>query len=455
MHKQLRSTYRYHYWYLYLEKCDSCITFNLITLLTVCFSPDREIFRNRMALFTPKNHPWKPTTGYETTDAFPVPSLPVTSQRMLPCYIPNGMCTAPLRFPNLVEGFNRSPIHAARAALSTRYESSKWLENHNSLMEEVSANLSISQAIRENLDNLVREEKEKLKACKIDDEGTKNTKVATLNWLVSKVDELSSVQEKVIGENEEWQDCRRKLQACIQGIEAPLQIAQECLFHRESRNKSELVNDKVEQMLLKEVETFRQKQKDLDKYLEQCEIQLIQGRKIQSELENFLRNVQWIALVDRSDKEIKRIAESKSWMEEFQCLAKKSDLAITSSKHLRKQIDAIVNEMTQDVLKTWNETNDAFSEKRTHVKQAIDEIEYGLKKIKNEIFNVEKNLKYLKTNKGIFNELQQGQDLLESLLRTKRNLESELSSKINSLFIDDKKCMTIRNCYPIIMTANH
>lgn len=66
------------------------------------------------------------------------------------------MCIAPLRFPNLVDGFNRSPIHAARAALKTRYESSKWLENHNSLMKEVSANLTISQTTKENLDNLVR-----------------------------------------------------------------------------------------------------------------------------------------------------------------------------------------------------------------------------------------------------------------------------------------------------------
>lgn len=84
--------------------------------------------------------------------------------------------------------------------------------------------------------SVFREEKEKLKVCKNEDEDAKNGKVATLNWLMSKVDELSSVQEKVIEENKEWQDCKRKLQACIQDIEAPLQIAQECLYHRESRN---------------------------------------------------------------------------------------------------------------------------------------------------------------------------------------------------------------------------
>ena len=53
--------------------------------------------------------------------------------------------------------------------------------------------------------------------------------------LKSKVDQLSSELEKNIIENSKMQDYKRTLQACIQNIEAPRQISQECLHHRESR----------------------------------------------------------------------------------------------------------------------------------------------------------------------------------------------------------------------------
>lgn len=78
------------------------------------------------AFQTPRAHPWRPTLGYEMIDVTPLPEQSVTNELVNPCYTPNGMSTEPLRFPNLVTGFDRNPQHAARAALYTRYTASEW-----------------------------------------------------------------------------------------------------------------------------------------------------------------------------------------------------------------------------------------------------------------------------------------------------------------------------------------
>ena len=50
--------------------------------------------------------------------------------------------------------------------------------------------------------------------------------------------EVASELERLIVENGKMQDSRRKLQTVIQILEGQLHIAQECLYHRESRKGS-------------------------------------------------------------------------------------------------------------------------------------------------------------------------------------------------------------------------
>lgn len=50
--------------------------------------------------------------------------------------------------------------------------------------------------------------------------------------------EVTLELERLIIENGKMQDSRRKLQTVIQSLEGQLHIAQECLYHRESRKGS-------------------------------------------------------------------------------------------------------------------------------------------------------------------------------------------------------------------------
>ena len=57
--------------------------------------------------------------------------------------------------------------------------------------------------------------------------------------------ELAAELERMIIENQKMQECRRVLQRAIQDLEGPLHIAQECLYHRESRKGFAVMRERV------------------------------------------------------------------------------------------------------------------------------------------------------------------------------------------------------------------
>jgi len=53
--------------------------------------------------------------------------------------------------------------------------------------------------------------------------------------------------ERLIVENDKMQECRRNLQIAIQNFEGQLHIAQECLYHRETRKGSSFSHVGIEE----------------------------------------------------------------------------------------------------------------------------------------------------------------------------------------------------------------
>ncbi|XP_025831393.1 uncharacterized protein LOC112904747 [Agrilus planipennis] len=97
---------------------------------------------------TPRPHPWRPTLGFENIEVMPLPSQPVTNALSDPCYTPYGMITEPLKFPNLVTGFERNPAHAARAALYTRYTPMEWCQGNIAKYNEADTMRNYSERLR-------------------------------------------------------------------------------------------------------------------------------------------------------------------------------------------------------------------------------------------------------------------------------------------------------------------
>lgn len=86
------------------------------------------------------------------------------------------------------------------------------------------------------------------------------------------------------------QDARRNMLKSIEDIEGTIQIAQECLYHREKRQGIDLVHDLAEVALLKEIEIYRNCQQKLQCLYDKIQGQLRNNRAAQHELEIDIRS---------------------------------------------------------------------------------------------------------------------------------------------------------------------
>ncbi|XP_076759090.1 tektin-3 [Xylocopa sonorina] len=458
---------------------------------------------------TPKPHPWRPTLGYEMVDASSLPAQPVTNLLTDTCYMPKGMATEPLRFPNLVTGFDRNPAHAARASLFTRYGPYEWVQNQLKLYNESNTNRNFSENLRQDTIRIMRETDEKVQNAQTETGRKLGERITdTTFWR----NEVASELERLVIENNKMQECRRNLQTTIQNLEGQLHIAQECLYYREARTGFDLVHDQVEHALLKEVEVVRNCQNKLEHFTDKCINQLTNSRAVQNELEidiknkeaalgiditchqmnNFSRGLKYYGGIEKYDSSI---TEAESWAEASNNVVKKSQTERAKSNQLRSDIDIAIDAVGHEMWEAWGNTNNALARRAAEVLEGKEKLQIHLHKIQQEIFEIEKNLQLIQKAIGDKSsalkvahtrlesrthrpaaelckdyaqlrmieevetinllihdmnlKLQRFEAQHQQLLRTRSNLETDLKSKVDALFIDREKCMGIRRSYPL------
>ncbi|XP_039314810.1 tektin-3-like [Solenopsis invicta] len=452
---------------------------------------------------TSRSHPWRPTLRYEIVEANPLPAQPITNLLVDASRMSRGLATEPLKFPNLVTGFDRNPSHAARAALYTRYTPCEWVRNQIELHNEANANRNYSEKLRKKTTCLVGEIDEKIQ------KGQRKSGERIMDITFWRNDIVSEL-ERLIVENDKLQECRRNSQIVIQNLEAQLHIAQECLYHRESRKGIDLVHDEVEKALLKEVEIVRNCETKLKQFVDNCANQLTNGRSIQHQLQIHVQKKETLGIdnvyqqmnncsgLQRYDDVERYEPRTEAWAEASNSIVKKSQVERAKSHKLRSDIDSAINVIGCEIFEAWTETNKALDRRAAEMLEAKEKLQTHLHKILEEIYNAEKSivlmqktiadkipklkvthtrleirthrpeielckdeaqLRMLKEvediNKIMYNmnmKLQQTEAQHQQLLRTKSNLESNLKSKTDALFIDKEKCMGLRRSCPIFST---
>ncbi|XP_024882211.1 tektin-3-like [Temnothorax curvispinosus] len=463
---------------------------------------------------TPRPHPWRPTLGYEIVEAAPLPAQPVTNLLVDACRTSHGLATEPLKFPNLVTGFDRNPSHAARAALYTRYTPCDWVQDQIKLYNEANANRSYSEKLRKSTACCVREADEKVQEGQIESGRKLGERITDITFWRN---EVASELERLIVENGKMQECRRGLQVAIQNHEGQLHIAQECLYHRESRKGIDLVHDEVERALLEEVETVRNCEKKLEQFVDKCANQLTNGRAAQHQLQidvqnketalgidsvchqmnNFSRGLQYYGGIERYNPSV---IGTESWAEAANSIVKKSQTERAKSRKLRNDVNSAINAVGE-ICEAWTETNKALDRRINEMLEAKEKLQTHLYKIQEEIFDIEKSMVLMQKtiadkssalkvahtrlearthrpeselckdhaqlrvikevediNKIVYDmnmKLQQYEAQHQQLLRTRSNLESNLQSKVDALFIDREKCMGLRRSCPISSTVKY
>ncbi|XP_031346134.1 tektin-3-like isoform X1 [Photinus pyralis] len=464
---------------------------------------------------TPRPHPWRPTLGYENIEVRPLPSQPVTNAIVDPCYTPYGMSTEPLKFPNLVTGFERNPAHAARAALYTRYTPLEWTHTNLKNYNESDTNRNYSERLRGDFIRVMRETDEKTQGGQREAGRRLGERITdTTFWR----NEARAELERLITENDLLQEARRSLQKSILDIEGPLHIAQECLYQRETRKGIELVHDQPEQALLKEVETYRNAQERLNALMNRTKSQLSNCRAAQHELEtdvhskesalgidnmchqlnNFSRGINYYGGIENYDP---TVSTTTSWAENSNRIVQRSQAERGKSAQLRSDIESLINAVSAEVWDSWSNTNNALARRAAETLETKSKLQMHLHKVQQEIFEIEKYIELLRkaiqdksapmkvahtrletrthrkdvelcrdmAQDRLVQEVRDLQDNIEylhrklqeaeaqhqQLLKTRTTLESDLYNKVNTLFIDREKCMGMRRSFPITATIKY
>ncbi|KAF2893041.1 hypothetical protein ILUMI_13135 [Ignelater luminosus] len=464
---------------------------------------------------TPRPHPWRPTLGYESVEVAPLPSQPVTNAIVDPCYTPYGMSTEPLKFPNLVTGFERNPAHAARAALYTRYTPLEWTQSNLTHYNESDTNRNYAERLRGDFIRVMRETDEKTAQGQRESGRRLGERITdTTFWR----NEVRTELERLITENSLLQESLRMLQKAILDIEAPLHIAQECLYQRENRQGVDLVHDQPEQSLLKEVEIYRNSQEKLRALLDKTKGQLRNCRAAQHELEtdvrskesalgidnmchqlnNFSRGINYYGGIESYDP---TVSTTTTWAENSNRIVQRSQAERGKSTQLRSDIENLINAVSSEIWDSWSSTNNALARRAAEILETKSKLQMHLHKVQQEIFEIEKNMELLrkaiqdKSNpmkvahtrlearthrkevelcrdtaqdrlvvevrdlqdsiEYLHRKLQEAEAQHQQLLKTRANLESDLHSKVNALFIDREKCMGMRRSFPITATIKY
>jgi tektin-3 len=66
------------------------------------------------------------------------------------------MDTRSLKFPNLITGYQRNPIHASHAALYTRYTPQEWFQKQVKYYNEADSQRHYSERIRSDALRVIR-----------------------------------------------------------------------------------------------------------------------------------------------------------------------------------------------------------------------------------------------------------------------------------------------------------
>uniref|UniRef100_A0A8B9SDL4 Tektin n=1 Tax=Apteryx owenii TaxID=8824 RepID=A0A8B9SDL4_APTOW len=172
--------------------------------------------------------PWRPDAYYKTASITPTlapyskSSQGLTPSKMLP-FVSN------------------------RTTLFTRYTPDDWYRSNLTNYKESETSRHSAERLRVDTSRMIQDKDQQMK--KTQAESTKNLgeRVNDIEFWKS---ELRHELDVMIGETNALTDMKKRLERALTETEGPLQVAQECLLHREKRMGIDLVRDDVEKQLL-------------------------------------------------------------------------------------------------------------------------------------------------------------------------------------------------------------
>ncbi|XP_026171642.1 tektin-3 [Mastacembelus armatus] len=395
-----------------------------------------------------------------------------------------------------------------RTALTNRYTPDDWYKsNQNNYRESESSRKSAERLRRDTIKMM--QDKEQL--TRRTQESTSKNIGERLNDIVFWKSELSHEIDNMVTEIAALTEVKRRLERALTETDGPLQVSQECLYHREKRMSIDLVHDDVEKDLIKEVEVIKSCQERMRRHLDRAIAQLSSNRAAQHELErdlgdkvtaqriddrcHHLRNtsdgIGYYRGIEKLDPSLS-LPDSWSRFTDDNILHSQSERA--ASHKLRDEIEILLNTTSNEMWNQFNNVNVAFTNRISETGDAKNSLHTHLAKTLQEIFQTEMLIESLKkalrdkesplkvaqtrleertrrpnielcrdnpyhrlvsevreiedTIHKLQERLMEAENTLQMLVKTKVTLEHDLSIKANSLFLDQEKCMSMRKSFP-------
>ncbi|XP_053708787.1 tektin-3 [Synchiropus splendidus] len=395
-----------------------------------------------------------------------------------------------------------------RSVLGTRFTPDDWYKSNQSNYRESESSRNSAERLRRDTIRLMQDKDQLTRRTQ---ENTSKNIGERLNDIVFWRSELSHEIDNMVTEIAALSEVKRRLERALAETEGPLQVSQECLYHREKRMSIDLVHDDVEKDLIKEVEVIKSCQERMRRYLDRAVAQLASNRAAQHELErdlsdkvtaqriddrcHHLRNtsdgIGYYRGIDRLDPTVS-LPDSWSKFTDDNILLSQSQRA--SSHKLRDEIEILLNTTSNEMWNQFNNVNVAFTNRISETGDAKNSLQSHLAKTLQEIFQTEMLIesvkKALRDKEGplkvaqtrleertrrpnielcrdnpfhrlvgevreiedtiikLQERLMEAESTLQTLVKTKVTLEHDLSVKANSLFLDQEKCMSIRKTFP-------
>ncbi|XP_078519226.1 tektin-3-like [Lissotriton helveticus] len=210
--------------------------------------------------------------------------------------------------------------------------------------------------------------------------------------------ELCQELEQLMAENCRLKCALERLQkALAETTEAPQQIAQECLFHREKRMGLDLVHDTVEIKLLEEIAMIQCVKEKMKRLIVKVEAQLQANRTAQHQLEMDLTNKKVAQEIDRKCFNLRNTSEDISYFLGVENVdatvsipetwGKFSDKNIlhsqcqrAASSKLREEIENLMEISSREMWSKFNEVNVAFTKRISEIAETKNRIKVHLAK---------------------------------------------------------------------------
>uniref|UniRef100_UPI00398E3B61 tektin-4 n=1 Tax=Pristiophorus japonicus TaxID=55135 RepID=UPI00398E3B61 len=326
--------------------------------------------------------------------------------------------------------------------------------------------------------------------------------------------ELKREIEDMLAETELLLQQKRRLEIALDATEIALFISTDNLQNRERRQGPDLVKDRVEDELLREVDLIRNVQGILKRTLDQVITQIRRNRDIKEVLEmdwsekyeaykidikagglnNQSTNIQFHP---NSAKFEDNSSTPESWAQFTHCNIYKAEQQRMASINLRCLVDNVLLETSEDLREQYDRVNAAFNKRLEELDDTKAKLDHHLRKILEQIAAQERNIANLKQaikdkeaplkvaqtrlyertyrpnveltrdpaqlnlicEVGEISEsiallqekLKDAQMSLENMENTRMTLEKEIAIKANSIFIDSEKNLKHRERYPTVI----